>query len=163
MQAPEYLPHIDLLLQALRVNRDRLNSKSKVAIDAKLLRGLVQAMVARAPFSDEFYLQTYPDIAQAHAAGTIPDLHRHFIESGFFEGRFGVPPTVDEAFYTSYYKDVGQALRVPLIWNSQRKQKKNPARGLGFIKRIAAGGLAFKYCPSLIPVAMLAKVRFAPY
>jgi hypothetical protein len=54
-------------------------------------------------------------------------------------------------------------LRVPLIWNSQRKQKKNPARGLGFIKRIAAGGLAFKYCPSLIPVAMLAKVRFAPY
>lgn len=110
MQAPEYLPHIDLLLQALRVNRDRLNSKSKVAIDAKLLRGLVQAMVARAPFSDEFYLQTYPDIAQAHAAGTIPDLHRHFIESGFFEGRFGVPPTVDEAFYTSYYKDVGQAV-----------------------------------------------------
>ena len=110
MQTPEYLPHIDLLLQALRVNRERLNSKSKIAIDAKLLRGLLQAVVARAPFSSDFYLNTYPDIADAHAAGDIPDLHRHYVESGFFEGRFGSPPTVDEAFYTTYYKDVGQAV-----------------------------------------------------
>jgi hypothetical protein len=104
------MPHVDLLLHALRVNRERLSSKSKIAIDAKLLRGLVQAIIARSPFSDDFYLRTYPDIAEAHAAGTIPDLHRHFIESGFFEGRFGAPPTVDEAFYTSYYKDVGLAV-----------------------------------------------------
>ena len=110
LQTPEYLPHIDLLLQALRINRERLSSKSKVAIDAKLLRGLIQASVARAPFSDEFYLQTYPDIAEAHAAGTIPDLHRHYVEAGFFEGRLGTPPPVDEAFYTTYYKDVGQAV-----------------------------------------------------
>jgi hypothetical protein len=97
LQTPEYLPHIDLLLQALRINRERL-------------RALIQASVARAPFSDEFYLQTYPDIAEAHAAGTIPDLHRHYVESGFFEGRCGAPPPVDEAFYTTYYKDVGQAV-----------------------------------------------------
>ena len=110
MQTPEYLPHIDLVLQALRINRERLNSKSKVAIDARLLRGLIQAIAARAPFSEEFYLQTYPDIAEAHAAGTIPDLQRHFVEAGFFEGRLGTAPPVDEAFYTTYYKDVGQAV-----------------------------------------------------
>jgi hypothetical protein len=110
MQTPEYLPHIDLLLQALRVNRERLNSKSKIAIDAKLLRGLIQAAVARAPFSDDFYLQTNPDIAEAHAAGNIPDLQRHYIESGFFEGRSGAPPPVDETYYTTLYKDVGQAV-----------------------------------------------------
>jgi hypothetical protein len=37
-------------------------------------------------------------------------VHRHYIEAGFFEGRLGTPPPVDEAFYTSYYKDVGQAV-----------------------------------------------------
>jgi len=110
LQTPEYLPHIDLLLQALRINRERLNSKSKIAIDAKLLRGLIQAAAARLPFSEEFYLRAYPDIAEAHAAGTIPDLQQHFVESGFFEGRFGAPPPVDEAFYTSFYKDVGVAV-----------------------------------------------------
>jgi len=107
---PPYIPHIDLLLQALRINRDRLNSKSKVAIDAKLLKAVLQTMVAGAPFNEAFYKQSYPDLAAAQASGQIPDLHKHFIETGYFEGRFGAPPPVDEAYYTSTYKDVGQAV-----------------------------------------------------
>ena len=106
----EYVPHIDMLLQALRINRDRLNSKSKIAIDAKLLRMLIQSLVAKAPFSAGFYTGTYPDIAEAHASGSITDLHRHFIEAGFFEGRFGAPPPVDDAFYTDHYDDVREAV-----------------------------------------------------
>ena len=110
MQVPEYLPHIDLLLSALRINRERLDSAAKVAVDARLLRGLIVAMVARAPFSEEFYLETYPDIAEAHAAGRIADPRRHFVEVGFFEGRLGVSPGVDEQFYLSLYRDVAQAV-----------------------------------------------------
>ena len=110
MPQTPYIPHIDLLLQALRVNRDRLNSKSKIAIDAKLLKTILQAMVAGAPFNEAFYKQNYPDLAAAQASGAIPDLHKHFIETGYFEGRFGAAPPVDEAYYTSTYKDVGQAV-----------------------------------------------------
>lgn len=110
MSFPEYVPHIDLMLQALRINRERLNSRSKIAIDTKLLRGLLQAVAASMPFSDDFYLASYPDIAEAHSVGKVPDLRQHFIEAGFFEGRFGAPPPVDEAFYTSTYRDVGQAV-----------------------------------------------------
>ncbi len=110
MPQAAYIPHIDLLLQALRISRDRLGSKSKIAIDAKLLKVLIQTMVANAPFSEEFYKQNYPDLANAQTAGQIPDLHQHFVETGFFEGRFGAPPPVDEAYYTSTYKDVGQAV-----------------------------------------------------
>ena len=110
MPQTPYIPHIDLLLQALRVNRDRLNSKSKIAIDAKLLKTVLQAMVAGAPFNEAFYKQNDPDLAAAQASGSIPDLHKHFIETGYFEGRFGSAPPVDEAYYTSTYKDVGQAV-----------------------------------------------------
>lgn len=110
MSPAKYVPHIDLLLQALRINRERLSSRSKIAIDTKLLRGLLQALAASAPFSEEFYLEAYADIAEAHSVGKVPDLHQHFLESGFFEGRFGAAPEVDEAFYTSIYKDVGQAV-----------------------------------------------------
>ena len=110
MPQPAYIPHIDLLLQALRINRDRLGSKSKIAIDAKLLKMLLQTMVANAPFSEAFYKQSYPDLANAQSSGQIPDLRQHFVETGFFEGRFGAPPPVDEAYYTSTYKDVGQAV-----------------------------------------------------
>lgn len=110
MQPSEYLPHVDLMLQAMRINRDRLNSRAKIAIDAKLLRMIIQSVVVHLPFSAEFYRRTYPDIAEAAAAGQIPDLHRHFVETGFFEGRVGAPPPVDEAFYTGLYPDVAQAV-----------------------------------------------------
>ena len=106
----QYIPHIDLILHVLRINRERLDSKSKVAVDAKLLKALLRTIVQCSPFSEEFYLETYPDIAEAYAAGQIPDLRRHYIEFGFFEGRIGALPTVDEPYYTSLYKDVGQAM-----------------------------------------------------
>lgn len=107
----EYVPHIELLLQALRINRERLNSKSKIAIDAKLLRTLLQALAEALPFSAEFYADTYPDIAEAQASGQITDLKRHFVELGFFEGRCGAPPPVDEAYYLSQYKDIEAAVQ----------------------------------------------------
>jgi hypothetical protein len=107
----EYFPHIEMLLHALRINRERLNGRSKVAIDAKLLRRLIELAVAQLPFSAEFYAQTYPDIAEARAAGKIPDLHKHFIETGFFEGRQGVAPAIDEAYYRGAYRDVALAVQ----------------------------------------------------
>ena len=110
MPGTVYLPHIDLLLQALRINRERLASRSKIAIDARLLRALLQALAATLPFSSEFYLKTYPDVADAYAAGKIPDLHQHFIESGYLEGRQGHAPEVDEDYYRATYRDVAQAV-----------------------------------------------------
>ncbi len=111
VESHDFVPHIDVLLHALRVNRERLNSKSKIAIDAKLLRNLLRTIVAHMPFSAEFYALTYPDIAAAHANGDITDLHRHFIDSGFFEGRFGAPPPVDEPYYVALYRDVATAIQ----------------------------------------------------
>lgn len=107
----DYLPHIDQFLRALRINRERLSSRSKVAIDAKLLRMLLQSLAERAPFSEEFYLRNNPDIAEAHARGEIEDLRAHFVELGFFEGRSGSAPPVDEAWYTATYSDVAEAIR----------------------------------------------------
>jgi hypothetical protein len=111
VQQPTYFPHVDLLLQSLRISRDRLNGRSKVAIDAKLLRRLIERAVMHLPFDPEFYKTTYPDIAAAVAAGQITDLHRHFVETGFFEGRLGAMPEVDEAHYCSLYRDVASAVK----------------------------------------------------
>jgi hypothetical protein len=110
LESSGYFPHLDVVLQAMRISRERLNGRSKVAIDAKLLRRILQCVAMHLPFQEEFYRRSYPDIAQAAAAGHIPDLHRHFVETGFFEGRLGAPPPVDEAFYCATYKDVAAAI-----------------------------------------------------
>ena len=118
MSATEYFPHIDLILQSLRINRDRLSSKSKIAIDARLLRLMLQTIAAKLPFSEDFYMESYPDLAEAYAAGKIPNLHQHFVDSGYLEGRVGSPPLVDEGYYLGAYKDVGKAVAAGDIANA---------------------------------------------
>ncbi len=111
MPAASYFPHIDLLLQALRTSRGRLDSRSKIAVDPRLLAHLIKHIIATLPFDEAFYQTTYDDVAVAHGTGEIPDLHAHFVETGFFEGRFGADPTVDGSYYRSTYPDVDQAIR----------------------------------------------------
>ncbi|MDE2334861.1 MAG: hypothetical protein KGK10_10030 [Rhodospirillales bacterium] len=110
MNETPYVPHIDLILQALRVGRDRLGSRAKIAIDARLLRKLLMTLASTLPFDETFYRANYPDLAEAHASGAIRDLRTHFVEVGFLEGRIGSRPEVDEAFYTTTYPDVAQAI-----------------------------------------------------
>ena len=108
---PMFVPHIDLLLQSMRITRERLNSRSKVAIDTRLLRSLLTSLAEQLPFDPEFYLAHNADVAAAYESGEITDLHRHFAQSGFIEGRLGAAPAVDEPFYAASYKDIGAAIR----------------------------------------------------
>lgn len=110
MTSRSYLPHIDVLLQALRVSRDRLDSRSKVAVDPRLLVHVIRQIVEALPFDEAFYLTTYDDVSQAHSTGDIGDLHAHFIEAGFIEGRLGAHPEVTAAYYLATYPDVGRAI-----------------------------------------------------
>lgn len=110
MARKNYIPHIDLMLRAMRIGPDRLFGPGKIAVDARLLRAVIQLALERAPFDAGFYRSTYPDIDAAFTAGRIPDLHHHFVEQGYFEGRCGAPPALDEAFYVMNYRDVAKAL-----------------------------------------------------
>ncbi len=105
-----YLPHVDLMLSALRITKDRLDSRSKVAVPAGLMKRLLTEVARAMPFDKAFYRTTYPDLAQARDAGKVKDLHLHFIETGYLEGRFASAPSVDEAFYLQSNPDVRQAV-----------------------------------------------------
>jgi len=105
-----YVPHIDVVLQSLRIARERLDGRAKVALGPRLLVHIVRQIAAAQPFDEAFYLTTYDDVAQAHGRGEIGDLHTHFIEAGFFEGRLGADPQVDQAYYLATYPDVGRAI-----------------------------------------------------
>jgi hypothetical protein len=49
------------------------------------------------------YLSTYPDIWDAFIGDRVIDPKVHFIEEGYFEGRFNLKPDVDEEFYREIY------------------------------------------------------------
>lgn len=110
MTETPYVPHITLLLRALGLGRDELDAHAMLAVPAAVLRKLLETLAAAQPFDAAFYLERYPDLAEAHRSGRITDLHRHFVEVGYLEGRAGSLPAVDEAFYTRVYPDVAQAI-----------------------------------------------------
>jgi hypothetical protein len=105
-----YVPHIDFLLASLRLTRDRLQSRGKVAIPVVLLKKILVEVAKAQPFDESFYRDTYPDLSSAHDAGLVKDLRSHFFETGWLEGRMGAAPKIDEAFYLRQNADVQQAV-----------------------------------------------------
>src|ERR1700676_2151530 len=93
------LPNGELLLTLLALSRERVQAGTKAAISLPILREIIMFSVSKLPFDEEFYLSSYEDIREAHRSGDVSDLRAHFIEEGYFEGRFGTKPSVDEDFY----------------------------------------------------------------
>jgi hypothetical protein len=104
------LPNGRVLLSGMMLTSERLRSGTKAAVSVQVLRAILTAAITRLPFDESFYLATYPDIREAHSAGRINDLHEHFIEDGYLEGRLGTDPVVDEDFYREAYPDVASAM-----------------------------------------------------
>jgi hypothetical protein len=92
------------------VNHERLRSGSKAAISLPILKAILVAAASSMPFDEKFYCLTYPELRDAHESGAVADLRAHFIEDGYFEGRFGSKPDVDEQFYKETYPDVAAAV-----------------------------------------------------
>ena len=121
------LPNGVPLLRSLQLTPERLSAGTKIAVSIPLLRGLLCSVVSTLPFDDDFYLATYADVAEAYRSGEIPDLHTHFVHTGYFEGRLGSMPDFDEDFYQEAYPDVALA-----VANGE------PASGLDHYIRIGA-------------------------
>lgn len=110
-----YFPNGRLLLEALTLTLERFRGGSRAAIPLPVLRQVVAAAVSALPFDEEFYLSQYPDIKAAVEAGEITDPRSHFVQDGYFEGRFWANPNVDEKFYGTTYPDVAQAITQGVI------------------------------------------------
>jgi len=108
-------PNGKVLLDSLLLNPEKLRSDTKTVIKVSVIRALLRLVVSKLPFDAEFYCSTYLDVAAAHRAGAIADLHEHFINAGFFEGRLGAKPAFDADFYLQMYPDVAEAVRTGAV------------------------------------------------
>lgn len=117
MRGPRSIPNGRLLIESIGLSRERLTAgiNSKIAVPAQVLRELLTLVASTLPFDLAFYLATYPDVREAHAAGRIADPRTHFIEQGYTEGRFGSKPDVDEEFYKNTYPDVKSAIAAGIV------------------------------------------------
>jgi hypothetical protein len=112
-----YTPSFATIARALGIQKDTVlgPATAPVVIDAGALRLLLKFVAAAADFDSEVYLQENPDIAAAFESKQITDLHAHYINSGFLEGRPASRLKIDEQWYLETYPDVAVAIRENVV------------------------------------------------
>jgi len=105
-----YVPPFDSLLQAIGMTRAEFESSTEVTIPSELFKLLLQVAVVNSDFNEAGYLRANPDVAEAVREGSPDEARIHYAGFGFFEGRGGATPEVDESWYLHNYRDVANAV-----------------------------------------------------
>jgi len=106
-----YVPHFEAILKNLGLSREEFNTATMVNVPAPLLRFLLKLVVANGEFNKTAYLAANEDVAQAEREGGVTNPRLHYIKFGFFEGRLGATPPVNEVWYKKTYPDIDDAIR----------------------------------------------------
>ena len=101
-----FTPRFEALLALMALDRAAYAKAEKVLLDKDLFEFLVRVMLLAGDFDEAAYLEANEDVRAAMLRGEIKDPFVHYLNSGYFEGRDGVWPTVDESWYLKRYPDV---------------------------------------------------------
>lgn len=80
---------------------------------------VLRTLIRTVPVDERWYLETYPDVAEAVQAGDYSNPRHHFVVNGYFEGRWPAPAKVDEAWYLKAYPDVQEAVATGEVTSAQ--------------------------------------------
>ncbi|QLH37905.1 MAG: hypothetical protein HWD60_01400 [Defluviicoccus sp.] len=72
---------------------------------------VVKLLLRGVTVDEAWYLERYPDVADAVKAGVFKSARSHFIESGYFEDRWPAEPCVDESWYLENNEDVAEGVK----------------------------------------------------
>jgi hypothetical protein len=106
-----YVPHYDAILHAIGTSRDKVNGSADIKIPLSLFKFLLQIALTHGEFNAAAYLAANRDIQDAVKKGQVSDPKVHYVGFGFFEGRRGATPAVDESWYRRSYADIAAAIR----------------------------------------------------
>ena len=100
---------VERILRLLGID-ENVFDKETVNVNVDALRRVLRLFAQLQTFDVEFYAETYPDLEAARMAGVISDLHAHFINSGFLEGRLPSNPPFDPVWYSEHYPDLASVI-----------------------------------------------------
>lgn len=98
-------------MNALNASKDDINRDGTLQIPTRLLKFFLQIALLSADFDEKEYLRVNPDVAEAIGRGEVENGKIHYIGFGYFEGRRGAGPVVDDDWYLRKYPDVNSAVR----------------------------------------------------
>jgi hypothetical protein len=104
-----YLPPFEVLKAYLTIST--VDGEVMVTTSHANFVELMKRLIADVPVDEPWYLERYPDIAEAIRQGIVASPKSHFIHEGYFEGRVPFPIRVDERYYLTQDPGVAEHVR----------------------------------------------------
>ena len=90
-----------------------------IAVDQFLFFELMARRLQHVAVDTEWYLKTYPDLAEAIKSGAVKSAVHHYARFGYFEHRLPREIKVDEAWYLEAHPDVKEAISKKVYASAQ--------------------------------------------
>jgi len=113
-----YVPPLESLYRHLGIPPLLFDGEQQVQIPAKFLKIVLQLAIAHCDFDEPDYLEKNPDVRNVVARGEVESGLIHYVGYGYFEGRRGGIPSVDEKWYNKQYPDVAAGIVAGKIKNA---------------------------------------------
>jgi hypothetical protein len=106
------LPHFERLLKVCNI-RGWQDGHKTLTLDRQGFVTILTEMLQAVPFDEQWYLDRYPDVADAIASGKLASAREHYVRFGYFEGRLPGLNGFDAEAYCSIYPDLEHILVEP--------------------------------------------------
>ncbi len=108
-----------------KATTDTVNGQTMVHMSHDELVEMLRSIIINMDMDETWYMQRYPDVAEAVRAGTFKSAKDHFVNNGYFEGRMPFPIQVDERYYLSRYPELAESIRREVIASGQQHFDEN--------------------------------------
>lgn len=119
----KYLPPFEILRSYLTISN--VKGELMVSCSYENLVQMLRRVIMGVEVSETWYLERYPDIADAIEKGLVKSARLHFVNDGYFEGRIPFPIRVDERYYLEQNSGVAEYVRKGMLESGQQHFDEN--------------------------------------
>jgi hypothetical protein len=119
----KYLPPFDVLKSYLAFSN--VQGELMVTCTYEGLIEMLRQVIIGVEVDEQWYLERYPDIADAINQGLVLSPRLHFVNDGYFEGRLPFPIRVDERYYLEHNTGIAEYVRKGMLESGQQHFDEN--------------------------------------
>jgi hypothetical protein len=119
----KYLPPFEVLKSYLTISN--VKGELMVTCSYESLVQMLRQLIIGVQVDEAWYLERYPDIAEAISQGMVQSPRVHFVNDGYFEGRLPFPIKVDERYYLGQNTGVADYVRKGMLESGQQHFDEN--------------------------------------
>ena len=119
----KYLPPFEILKAFLTISN--VKGELMVSCTYENMVQLLRRVIIGVEVDEAWYLDRYPDIAEAISQGVVKSARLHFVNDGYFEGRMPFPIRVDERYYLAQNAGVSDFVRKGMLVTGQQHFDEN--------------------------------------